>query len=82
MVYEHQCIKPKCGAVYKDDDEDPYYCSPCREENKKIAVQLDKKFANRTPQQKSDWEAFQEKAKTVPSPNGGFRTFGNAKDFL
>jgi hypothetical protein len=40
----HVCIKPGCGKSYEDEDEDAYYCFDCREDNKKIAAQLDAKM--------------------------------------
>jgi hypothetical protein len=43
----HTCIKPGCGTTYEDQDPDPYYCLPCREENKRIAAEVEAKLGPR-----------------------------------
>jgi len=40
----HSCIK--CKATYVDNDPEPYYCSPCNEERKRAAADIDAKRAN------------------------------------
>lgn len=46
MAYEHLCVKPSCGAKYSDDDPEAYYCLPCREKNKELALTIQKKIAS------------------------------------
>ena len=53
-TYKHKCIKPSCTQTYEDNDPDQYYCSPCNEERKEIAKQVDAKFANRPKEVKID----------------------------
>lgn len=42
--YSHNCIK--CKASYQDSDPDPFYCESCTVEKKRIAAEIDKKFAS------------------------------------
>lgn len=44
-TYNHACIKVACSNTYKDEDPDAYYCSACKEMNKKIAQEVDAKLA-------------------------------------
>lgn len=39
------CIK--CSEEYNEKDKDAYYCPTCLIEKNKIAIEIDKKFANR-----------------------------------
>lgn len=45
-TYKHKCIKINCSNTYEDNDVDAYYCEPCREENKKIAIEIERKIAS------------------------------------
>lgn len=42
----HLCIK--CKVQYQDGEIDDYYCSPCNEERKRIAQEIDKKFSGKS----------------------------------
>ena len=42
MAYSVKCLN--CGNEYMDEDPDPYYCPPCKEERKKLAAQIDAKI--------------------------------------
>lgn len=70
---KHKCIKPTCSNEYSDDDVEAYYCDSCREINKQIAEEIEKKRAmlpkNET---KSSFKIYEELPKT--------RGFINAKD--
>lgn len=57
-MYMHSCLK--CGGQYTDEDPDPYYCSPCNEERKRIvAKEIDAK-AVPTSHVKGNWASFEE----------------------
>ena len=73
MAYTHSCIK--CKTKYQSDDSDAYLCESCNEERKRIAEEVDKKMAGRTPRNvKSDLQVYYE---TIEK-NGG--KFVNIKD--
>ena len=42
---KHNCIK--CKGAYHDDDTDDYLCEPCLAERKRVASEIDAKFAGR-----------------------------------
>ena len=67
----HECIK--CKRQYQDNDPDAYYCESCRENNKIIAAELEKKFVPR-PREKSTLELYDE----APKIHG----FPSAKNFM
>ena len=46
-MHTHTCIKPGCTNQYQDEDPDPYYCEPCREENRKVALEVEAKLGPR-----------------------------------
>ncbi len=58
----------KCGQRYEESESEPYYCPPCLESRKQIAIEIDKKFANRPiVRMKSELELYDEARKA----NGG-----------
>ena len=58
------CIK--CGVEYKSNDIDPYYCEECLKGKNKIAIEIDKKFANRPKKTiKSDNQILEETGQLV-----------------
>ena len=71
----HQCIKPSCETSYEDEDPDPYYCFECREQNKKMAAEIDLKVK---AQSTSKPESLLKKYDSLPKGKGGFV---NAKYF-
>jgi len=51
------CIK--CRASYQSEDPDPYYCSPCNEQRKAVAAQVEATIGNR-PSKKKVMSGLQE----------------------
>lgn len=49
QTYTHTC---SCGKKYKDVDPDPYFCSECVIERKKIAAQIDRQMAGKPSKRK------------------------------
>lgn len=75
----HSCLRPTCSNTYEDDDIERYYCPSCKEENKRIAQEIDRKLANRSTERVvSGLQAFEAGAKTFTTPNGRSITFGKA----
>lgn len=68
------CIK--CQASYDSEDIDPYYCSSCEVEKKRIAAEIDAKMAGRP--KKPVVSRFSQK--DFQGKNG--RIFFNAKDLM
>ncbi len=65
-MYTHSCVR--CGAHYQDEDPDPYYCTPCNEERKRIAKEVDSKIRPST-HIKGNWAMFEE-SQGIQAPNG------------
>lgn len=62
------CVR--CREPYETDDLDPYYCPPCLRIVKEMAIELDKKVANRPKKiVKSDLQIYDE---ARPRGVGGF----------
>ena len=66
---KHQCVK--CKREYFDNDPDDFYCSPCNEQRKVIAAEVDRRMASqpRKPT-KSALQEYDESPKV-----GGFMVF-------
>ena len=78
-MFTHSCIKPACGAKYQDKDPDPYYCPQCNEIRKQVALEVDKRMANRPRKEvMSNLQAYESAAKTFTTSNGRTITFGKA----
>ena len=59
-----KCIK--CGVDYKSNDADAHYCEECLKTKNKIAIEIDKKFANRPKKTiKSDNQILEETGQLV-----------------
>ena len=66
-MFSHHCVK--CKVLYQSHDEEAYYCSSCLEEKKRIAAEIDAKFANRPKVKiKTALEEYDEMAKNSPVP--------------
>ena len=65
-TFRHQCIRPDCTTAYSDEDPDAYYCPSHIEEKKKIAAQIDAKFAGAPKvQSKSALQEYDEAEKVT-----------------
>lgn len=51
--YTHTCIKPDCSNSYTDNDPDAYYCESCKQINKELAQEIEKKVASRKSNRKT-----------------------------
>lgn len=59
--YQHKCIKISCKKAYSDTDPDPYYCPECKNENAKIAKEIEAKLASMPKKErKSDLQRYDE----------------------
>lgn len=63
------CIK--CQEKYEEKDVEAYYCPSCLEEKNKLAKELDRKFANRVTNSKSELKEFEEEAKVYEDKFSG-----------
>lgn len=81
-MFQHKCIKLDCPNTYKDTDPDAYYCPSCKELNKAIALEVDKKMVGRVSKRaaKSDLQIALDKGQTIQSASGGLSTFVKASD--
>lgn len=76
----HSCIKTGCENKYQDNEIDAYYCKEHLSEKKRIAAEIDKKFAGRsTEKTMSDLELYDSQAKVMKGPNGRMITFAPTK---
>ena len=75
------CIK--CGEKYEEKEIEAYYCPICLEERNRIAKEVDAKMRNRPKKEiKSDFQAFNDVAKTITLPNGHTVSFARASDIM
>lgn len=64
------CIMPGCDNQYTTEEEEAYYCESCQLHKKNVAKEIDKKFAHRDRNEKSELEIFEEQAHSFDKPDG------------
>lgn len=66
--FTHACIK--CSSSYEDTDPEPYYCTPCNDQRKEIAKQVDAKIPKARKQPMSALQEYD----AAPKVRGFMRT--------
>lgn len=71
-MYLHKCLKVTCGAEYRSEDPERYFCPKCVEENKKIAKNIDVSLATKVKEPvMSELQHFEANAKIFNDPSTG-----------
>ena len=78
-MYSLTCVK--CKQQYQGEEPEAFYCSPCDAERKRIAANIDAQFQPRG-EIKSEFQMFEEKAKTHKTPDGRTVQLMNVKHLM